>query len=277
MGRLRGRRDRARLRRPRLDPAAVTLARAGRAQRRSSRCTSPTARASTSTHARKPPSRPTSSSRPSTLNAHRGEIRRPRGASFLNYEGELARRRRPADEGRLDRRRARLRRRLHAGQRRRAARLPPRRPRLDAAGQGPGRLPADRPGGRPAPTSSTPTRLHAAHVPQRRGRPAGRPPTTSSGTSAYQLADLSPPDHARAGRRRPHRHARQLAADGARRRRRGRDRGPRPRSTNTVVDWDVDLAGPGEQLAGLANTLHVALAIPEDEAERRVAEGRLGP
>jgi 5-oxopent-3-ene-1,2,5-tricarboxylate decarboxylase/2-hydroxyhepta-2,4-diene-1,7-dioate isomerase len=49
------------------------------------------------------------------------------------------------------------------------------------------------------------------------------------------------------------------------------------RLSNPVVDWDVDLAGPGEQLAVSPNTLHVALAIPEDEAERRVAEGRLGP
>jgi 5-oxopent-3-ene-1,2,5-tricarboxylate decarboxylase/2-hydroxyhepta-2,4-diene-1,7-dioate isomerase len=47
------------------------------------------------------------------------------------------------------------------------------------------------------------------------------------------------------------------------------------RLTNPVVDWDVDLTGPGEQLAISPNTLHVALAIPEDEAERRVAEGRL--
>jgi len=45
------------------------------------------------------------------------------------------------------------------------------------------------------------------------------------------------------------------------------------RLENTVVDWDVDLAGPGEQLAVSANTLHVALAMPEDEAERAVAEG----
>lgn len=45
------------------------------------------------------------------------------------------------------------------------------------------------------------------------------------------------------------------------------------RLTNTVVDWDVDLSGPGEQLQVSANTLHVALAIPEDEAERLVAEG----
>ena len=45
------------------------------------------------------------------------------------------------------------------------------------------------------------------------------------------------------------------------------------RLTNTIEEWDVDLAGPGEQLQVSAQTLHVALAIPEDEAERRVAEG----
>jgi 5-oxopent-3-ene-1,2,5-tricarboxylate decarboxylase/2-hydroxyhepta-2,4-diene-1,7-dioate isomerase len=49
------------------------------------------------------------------------------------------------------------------------------------------------------------------------------------------------------------------------------------RLTNTVEEWDVDLAGPGEQLHVSAQTLHVALAIPEDEAERRVAEGRVAP
>jgi 5-oxopent-3-ene-1,2,5-tricarboxylate decarboxylase/2-hydroxyhepta-2,4-diene-1,7-dioate isomerase len=50
-----------------------------------------------------------------------------------------------------------------------------------------------------------------------------------------------------------------------------------PRLSNTVVDWDVDLSGPGEQIQVSANTLHVALAIPEDEAEQRVREGRLEP
>jgi 5-oxopent-3-ene-1,2,5-tricarboxylate decarboxylase / 2-hydroxyhepta-2,4-diene-1,7-dioate isomerase len=40
------------------------------------------------------------------------------------------------------------------------------------------------------------------------------------------------------------------------------------RLSNTVVDWDVDLSEAGEQLAVSPNTLHVALAIPEDEAER---------
>jgi 5-oxopent-3-ene-1,2,5-tricarboxylate decarboxylase/2-hydroxyhepta-2,4-diene-1,7-dioate isomerase len=43
------------------------------------------------------------------------------------------------------------------------------------------------------------------------------------------------------------------------------------RLENTVVDWDIDLTGPGEQLATSAQTLHVALAIPEGEAERIVA------
>ncbi len=47
------------------------------------------------------------------------------------------------------------------------------------------------------------------------------------------------------------------------------------RLCSTVEEWDVDLAGPGEQLQVSAQTLHVALAIPEDEAERRVAEGRV--
>ncbi len=41
---------------------------------------------------------------------------------------------------------------------------------------------------------------------------------------------------------------------------------------NTVVDWDVDLRGPGEQPQVSAQTLHVALAIPEEDAERMVAE-----
>jgi 5-oxopent-3-ene-1,2,5-tricarboxylate decarboxylase / 2-hydroxyhepta-2,4-diene-1,7-dioate isomerase len=43
------------------------------------------------------------------------------------------------------------------------------------------------------------------------------------------------------------------------------------RLSNTVVDWDVDLSGPGDQMQVSANTLHVALAMPEDEAERAVA------
>ncbi len=44
------------------------------------------------------------------------------------------------------------------------------------------------------------------------------------------------------------------------------------RLESTVVDWDVDLSGPGEQMEVSANTLHVALAIPEDQAERMASQ-----
>jgi 5-oxopent-3-ene-1,2,5-tricarboxylate decarboxylase/2-hydroxyhepta-2,4-diene-1,7-dioate isomerase len=40
------------------------------------------------------------------------------------------------------------------------------------------------------------------------------------------------------------------------------------RLSSTVVEWDVDLTGAGEQPAVSADTIHVALAVPEDEAAR---------
>jgi len=43
------------------------------------------------------------------------------------------------------------------------------------------------------------------------------------------------------------------------------------RLASTVVEWDVDLTGPGVQLDVTADTIHVALAVPEDEAERMAA------
>ena len=46
------------------------------------------------------------------------------------------------------------------------------------------------------------------------------------------------------------------------------------RLQSTIEEWDVDLAGPGEQMQVSAQTLHVALAIPENEAEQMVAAGR---
>jgi 5-oxopent-3-ene-1,2,5-tricarboxylate decarboxylase / 2-hydroxyhepta-2,4-diene-1,7-dioate isomerase len=45
------------------------------------------------------------------------------------------------------------------------------------------------------------------------------------------------------------------------------------RVQSTVVDWDVDLSAAGEQPAVTGNTLHVALAIDEAEAERRAMSG----
>jgi 5-oxopent-3-ene-1,2,5-tricarboxylate decarboxylase/2-hydroxyhepta-2,4-diene-1,7-dioate isomerase len=44
------------------------------------------------------------------------------------------------------------------------------------------------------------------------------------------------------------------------------------RVENTVVEWDVDLSAAGDQPAVSPNTLHVALAIPEEEADR-IAQG----
>ena len=44
------------------------------------------------------------------------------------------------------------------------------------------------------------------------------------------------------------------------------------RLSNTIVDWEVDLSEAGVQMAVSANTLHVALAMPEDEAERAAGE-----
>ena len=43
------------------------------------------------------------------------------------------------------------------------------------------------------------------------------------------------------------------------------------RLSNTVVEWDVDLREAGEQLEVSADTIHVALAMPEDEAARLAA------
>jgi len=51
-----------------------------------------------------------------------------------------------------------------------------------------------------------------------------------------------------------------------------RSRDVSARVENEVVDWDVDLSAAGEQMQTSANTLHVALAIPEEEAERIVNE-----
>lgn len=42
---------------------------------------------------------------------------------------------------------------------------------------------------------------------------------------------------------------------------------------NTVEEWEVDLSGPGEQPETSANTLHVALAVSEEEAEEMVRGG----
>ncbi|MCA3748788.1 MAG: fumarylacetoacetate hydrolase family protein [Rubrobacter sp.] len=48
------------------------------------------------------------------------------------------------------------------------------------------------------------------------------------------------------------------------------------RLSNTVEEWEVDLSGPGERPEVSASTLHVALAVPEEEAEKMAEAGRAG-
>jgi 5-oxopent-3-ene-1,2,5-tricarboxylate decarboxylase/2-hydroxyhepta-2,4-diene-1,7-dioate isomerase len=206
---------------------------------------------------------------PTTLNGHRGEIRRPRGARFLNYEGELAvvigRRMKgvgidqvldhvagyaPAnDVGLHDFR--------HAD----------RGAMLRVKGQdgflpiGPALVPASE----FDPTSFTIRTYLNGEVVQEGGA------DDLLFSVAYQLADLcrlitlEPGDVLLTGTPANSRPMEpgdvvEVEVEGL------------PRLTNTVVDWDVDLTGAGEQPEVSANTLHVALAIPEDEAERIVKD-----
>jgi 5-oxopent-3-ene-1,2,5-tricarboxylate decarboxylase/2-hydroxyhepta-2,4-diene-1,7-dioate isomerase len=204
---------------------------------------------------------------PTALNGHRGELRRPRGARFLNYEGELAvvigRRMKgvgvddalayvagyaPAnDVGLHDFR--------HAD----------RGAMLRVKGQdgflpiGPELVPA----GEFDPTDFTLRTYLNGEVVQEASA------DDLIWGVAYQLADLcrlitlEPGDVVLTGtpaNSRPMEPGDVVAVeiDGL------------GRIENTVVDWDVDLTRVGEQMAVTANTLHVALAMPEDEASRSV-------
>ncbi len=206
---------------------------------------------------------------PSTLNGHRGEIRRPRGTRYLNYEGELAvvigdrMKGVPEDEalayvaGYAPANDVGLHDFRHAD----------RGAMLRVKGQD-GFLPIG-PGVTPA-RDFDPADLHLrtflnGEVVQE---------TTAEDLIwgvAYQLADLSrlitlePGDVILTGtpaNSRPMEPGDVVAVeiDGL------------GRVENTVVDWDVDLSGAGEQPEVSAATLHVALAIPEDEAERLAAK-----
>jgi 5-oxopent-3-ene-1,2,5-tricarboxylate decarboxylase / 2-hydroxyhepta-2,4-diene-1,7-dioate isomerase len=202
---------------------------------------------------------------PSALNGHRGEIRRPRGTRFLNYEGELAvvigRRMKgvPEDEvlgyvaGYAPANDVGLHDYRHAD----------RGSMLRVKGQdgflpiGPAVVPASE----FDPESFTIRTYLNGDVVQEGG--AG----DLLFSVAYQLADLcrlitlEPGDVLLTGTPANSRPMEpgdvvEVEVDGL------------PRLTNHVVDWDVDLTGAGEQPEVSANTLHVALAIPEAEAER---------
>jgi 5-oxopent-3-ene-1,2,5-tricarboxylate decarboxylase / 2-hydroxyhepta-2,4-diene-1,7-dioate isomerase len=207
---------------------------------------------------------------PSTLNGHRGLLRRPRGARFLNYEGEVA-----AVIGRP----------MHGV------------PESEVLGYVAGYAPANDVGlhdfrhadrgsmlrvkgqdgfcpigpGLTAAADFDPTdfRLHTYLNGE----------VVQDGTAddliwpiAYLLADLNrlitlePGDVVLTGtpaNSRPMEPGDEIAVEVS----------GLGRLENRVVDWDVDLAGPGERPQVSAQTLHVATAMPEDEAERAVTAG----
>lgn len=204
---------------------------------------------------------------PTTLNGHRGTINRPHGAEFLNYEGELA---------------------VVIGRRMKGVSI------ADALSYVAGYAPANDVGLHDFRHADRGSMLRVKGqdgflpigpevVPASEFDPTNYTLTTTVNGEvvqqataddliwgvAYQLADLSrlitlePGDVVLTG---TPAHSRPMAPGdvvaveisglGA--------------VESTVVDWDVDLSEAGEQMATSANTLHVALAIPEEEAERMV-------
>jgi 5-oxopent-3-ene-1,2,5-tricarboxylate decarboxylase/2-hydroxyhepta-2,4-diene-1,7-dioate isomerase len=208
---------------------------------------------------------------PTTLNGHRGAINRPHGTQFLNYEGELAvvigRRMKGVPErealdhvaGYLAANDVGLHDFRHAD----------RGAMLRVKGQD-GFLPLSPevvPAAEFDPTNFTLTTTLNGELVQR-----GTADDLIWGV-AYQLADLcrlitlEPGDVVLTGtpaNSRPMTPGDVVAVEIE-----GLDR-----VENTIVDWDVDLSQAGDQPATSANTLHVALAIPEDEAEAMVSSGK---
>jgi 2-keto-4-pentenoate hydratase/2-oxohepta-3-ene-1,7-dioic acid hydratase in catechol pathway len=204
---------------------------------------------------------------PNTLNGHRREIRRPRGARFLNYEGELA---------------------VVIGRRMKGVGID------DVLGHVAGYAPANDVGLHDFRHADRGSMLRVKGqdgflpigpevVPASEFDPAdftlktylnGKVVQEATAGDliwgvAYQLADLcrlvtlEPGDVVLTGtpaNSRPMEPGDEVAVEIS----------GLGRLENTIVDWDVDLTGPGEQLATSAQALHVALAIPEDEAERMV-------
>jgi 5-oxopent-3-ene-1,2,5-tricarboxylate decarboxylase/2-hydroxyhepta-2,4-diene-1,7-dioate isomerase len=204
---------------------------------------------------------------PSTLNGHRREIRRPSGASFLNYEGELA---------------------VVVGERMKGVAID------DALSHVAGYAPANDVGLHDFRHADRGSMLRVKGqdgflpigprvTPAAEFDPTDYTLTTTLNGEvvqqataedliwgvAYQLADLSrlitlePGDVVLTGtpaNSRPMEPGDVVAVEIS----------GLGRVENTVVDWDVDLSEAGDQLETSANTLHVALALPEDEAARRI-------
>ncbi len=211
---------------------------------------------------------------PSTLNGHRGEIRRPAGTGFLNYEGEVAavigRRMKGVPEDRVLEHLAGFACANDVGLH--DFRHADRGSMLRVKGQdgflplGPELVPASE----WDPSHYTlRTYLNGAVVQEATAEDLIWPVT-------YQLADLcrlitlEPGDVVLTGTPANSRPMQpgdvvEVEVTGL------------GRLESTVVEWDAGLSGPGEQPEVSAATLHVALAIPEEEAARRVRAGELVP
>lgn len=206
---------------------------------------------------------------PTTLNGHRGTVNRPHGAEFLNYEGELA---------------------VVVGKRMKGVSID------DALSHVAGYLPANDVGLHDFRHADRGSMLRVKGqdgflplgpelVPAGEFDPTNYELTTTLNGEvvqhataddliwgvAYQLADLSrlitlePGDVVLTGtpaNSRPMSPGDVVAVEIS----------GLGRVESTIADWDVDLSEAGEQMATSANTLHVALAIPEDEAERMATE-----
>ena len=180
LGPPRGRRDRPVRRRPIPEPTALYLAPASPSKILAVHLTYESR--VREYDARTPPEPSYFVKPPTTLNGHRRPVLMAKGAQFLNYEGELAVIIGERMKGVPIERRPRLRRRLYLRERHRHARLPPCRPRCDAAGQGSRRLPPARPRAR-ARLGVRLDRLRAPDLPQRRRSCRRRRPTTSCSRS----------------------------------------------------------------------------------------------
>jgi 5-oxopent-3-ene-1,2,5-tricarboxylate decarboxylase/2-hydroxyhepta-2,4-diene-1,7-dioate isomerase len=202
---------------------------------------------------------------PSALNGHRGTVSRPHGAEFLNYEGELA---------------------VVIGERMKGVSID------DALSHVAGYAPANDVGLHDFRHADRGSMLRVKGqdgflplgpevVPASEFDPTNYELTTTLNGEvvqqataddliwgvAYQLADLSrlitlePGDVVLTG---TPAHSRPMAPGDVV----AVEISGLGRVESSVVDWDVDLSEAGEQMATSANTLHVALAIPEEEAER---------
>ena len=207
---------------------------------------------------------------PSSLSAHRSPVARPRGCRFLNYEGEIAVVIGERCLGASVRDALRYVRRLH-GRERLGSRTTSATPTGDRCSESRGRTASARSGPRMVDAEDVdPDDLTIRTFVNDELVQEGHTGSDLLFSFAYQIADVSrlvtlePGDVLLTGtpaNSRPVEPGDVVAVevDGI------------GRLENPVVELERELEPVGEQPAVTANTLHVALAMPEDEAELRVS------